>query len=196
MKTHGQAYQDTRLPWGLKNSMMLFQRYTMLIRMMMLKDGYKNILVYVDDFLVIDKSKKQCNKIWGILNDLCATLGLDISQKTSKLVPPTQHIKFLGIWLNSNENGKGICTMKMDPDKLKKLQLSIKDVLYRDATQPGKITKHELDVMLGRMAHLQQTAYAAKGFYRNILNLRHSPKFDGKLDKGFKYDAKFWLNKI
>ena len=195
LKDQGQVYQETRLPFGLKCSMMHFQRYTYLARLIMLRRGITKVLVYVDDYLVIDTTRRGCQRKWSLVNELLGALGLQVCTKPQKLVKPTQHIKFLGIWISTNEDGKGKCTLRLDPEKLQVLRAQIRKVIHM-AKNDQPVTRHELDVMLGRMAHLQQTVYSAKGFYANIIRLRHSKDFTGKLTKGFLHDARFWLEKI
>jgi len=44
---------DTRLPFGAKCSPEIFHRFTPAVRQMMARRGYRDIIVYLDDFLVI-----------------------------------------------------------------------------------------------------------------------------------------------
>ena len=160
----------------------------------MIKDGYEKLLVYVDDFLVIGDNHTECEMAWRQLRKLLKALGLPVSDKDTKLIPPTTRIKFLGIWINTDDVTG--CTFTMDKEKLSKLQKTLKKMLYDDRNGIRKITTKELDSLIGSMAHLQQTVYAARGFYKNILTMRHDPSFKGKLTTGFKHDAVFWLHNI
>ena len=150
VKKYGQYYQDTRLSFGLKCSMLHFQRLTMLVRLMLRRRGFTSILVYVDDFLVITESKRKCNLIWRKLNKMLNSLGLSV--KKEKLEAPTRCLKFLGIWINTDTDGKGLCTFKLDQDKLKKLQHTIRVMIHNNKTKPGQITTKDLDRLLGSMA--------------------------------------------
>lgn len=81
----------TRINFGLKSSMPTFCRFTYLARLIMLKNGFEGILVYVtDDFLVIAPTKQECEKIWNALNNLLNEFpGLAlVCTKPNKRVPP------------------------------------------------------------------------------------------------------------
>ena len=53
-------FYDTRLPFGAKCSPEIFHRLTQAVRRMMAKRGYHEIIVYLDDFLVIGSTYREC----------------------------------------------------------------------------------------------------------------------------------------
>ena len=189
-------YNDLRCTWGLKCSMFYFQRYTMLARLIMIAEGHKNVLVYVDDFLTIENSEADCKSSWIALQTILESLGFEISQKEDKLVPPTRKIKFLGLWLNSNSNTKGQCTITVDPEKLKSVQDTMKQLLHQNKHRPGTITKNQLDCLCGSLVHISQTAFAARSYYRHLLSCKNDPKISGVLTKAAVSDSYYWLNKF
>ena len=190
----GQYYNERFLTWGLKSSMFYFNRYTMLVRFMMIKDGYRNVLVYVDDFMYIDENEEECLNGWMHLNALLDRLGLPVCQKPAKLVKPTQRIKFLGLWICSNTDGQGTCQISMDPEKLEKLRRLIREIINKDKS--ASVTTHDLDCLAGLMVHVGQTAFAARGFCKSTFAMKSDKKFKGKLSKAFMCDMKFWIKEF
>ena len=88
---------DTRLPFGAKCSLEIFHRLTQAVRWMMARRGYRDITVYLDDFLVISATYQECKEKYDGLLALLQDLGFTISWR--KLIPPTQRLTFLGVQL-------------------------------------------------------------------------------------------------
>ena len=60
------------------------------IRYMMAKQGFQNIIVYLDDFLAIGATQAECMRAYKVLLQLLQDLGFTISE--GKLVPPMQSL--------------------------------------------------------------------------------------------------------
>ena len=58
---------DTRLPFGSKLSPMIFHRLTQAVRRMMARRGFHNVIVYLDDFLIVERSLEDCAKVQLVL---------------------------------------------------------------------------------------------------------------------------------
>ena len=80
----------------------------------MSRKGYNAIVVYLDDFLIIGESREACQAAFDALLALLQNLGFSISWH--KVVPPTQRLVFLGIFLDTVE-----CSMALPADKLNAL---------------------------------------------------------------------------
>ena len=91
---------DKKLPFGARKSPAIFHRLTQAVRRMMSRRGFHNIVVYLDDFLVIEKSKQRCLHAMNVLINLLRMLGFAINW--SKVIDPCHKIIFLGIELDSN----------------------------------------------------------------------------------------------
>ena len=74
-KFHGDSHFsyliDTRLPFGAKRAPGIFHCITQSICRMMLRKGYTGIIVYLNDFLVVGRTKKKCKEAY---NTLCQLL--------------------------------------------------------------------------------------------------------------------------
>lgn len=53
---------DTRLPFGASLAPSIFHRLTQSVHRMMAKRGFINMVVYLDDFLMIEESYDKCLK--------------------------------------------------------------------------------------------------------------------------------------
>ena len=61
---------DERLPFGASRSPGIFHRLTKAVRAIMNRNGYNNIVVYLDDFLIVANSYSEC---MATLNELFTT---------------------------------------------------------------------------------------------------------------------------
>ena len=90
---------DTRLPFGGRSAPGIFHRLTQSVRRMMARRGFDMIIVYLDDFLVIGKTKAECQAAFDTLRDLLQSLGFELSP--SKVILPCQRLVFLGIFIDA-----------------------------------------------------------------------------------------------
>jgi len=106
---------DSRLPFGARLGPSIFHRLSQAVRRAMAAHGFDGLVVYIDDFLVVSKTKEHCNEALHFLIRLLRKLGFGISW--AKVVAPTQRLVFLGILIDTTE-----CTLGLDDDKLAQLQ--------------------------------------------------------------------------
>ena len=92
---HFTYFVDTRLPYGGRRAPGIFHSLTQAVKRMMAMRGYKMIVVYLDDFLIVASSWTQCMEAYECLLELLQNLGFEISFR--KVVPPTQCLTFLGV---------------------------------------------------------------------------------------------------
>ena len=119
---------DTRLPFGAKCSPEVFHRLTQAVRRMMAKRGYHEVIVYLDDFLVIESTYRDCKEKYDSLLALLQDLGFSISWR--QLVPPTQCLTFLGVELNTTA-----CTLTPPAAKLQEFQRLIVQFQHKQRAQ-------------------------------------------------------------
>ena len=89
---------DTRLPFGGKSALAIFNRITQTVKGMMIRWSYNLIVAYLDNFLIISNSKDKSQAFYDFLAALL--LDLDFQLTGTKLVPPAQ-FNFLGVEINS-----------------------------------------------------------------------------------------------
>ena len=103
--------KDTKLPFGAKLSPGIFHRLTQAVKRMMARRGFNLLIVYLDDFLIISRSKEVCAQALNCLIQLLRKLGFAIHW--GKVVDPTTKITFLGIELDSMS-----MTLRLPEEKL------------------------------------------------------------------------------
>ena len=99
---------DFRLLFGAKSSAAIFHRLTQSVLRMMEGRGFKTIIVYLDDFLIIAETKKECHRAFTTLLQLLIHLGSQISWH--KIIGPTQKLVCLGVELDTAH-----CEMALPP---------------------------------------------------------------------------------
>ena len=80
-------FYDARLPFGARAAPIIFHCLTQAVRRMMAKQGFHDVVAYLDDFLVIGRTAAECHTAYDTLLQLLTDLGFQISMH--KLVPPT-----------------------------------------------------------------------------------------------------------
>ena len=90
---------DKKLPFGARKSPAIFHRLTQSVRRMMARRGFSDIVVYLDNFLIIERSQQRCLQAMNTLVYLLRSLGFAINW--SKVIDPCHKIEFLGIELDS-----------------------------------------------------------------------------------------------
>ena len=120
---HFTYFVDTRIPYGGRRAPGTFNCLTQAVKQMMARRGYKMIIVYLDDFLIIAPSFAQCLEAYECLLELLCKLGLEISWK--KVVSPTQCLTFLEVQIDS----VGQCLL-LPQDKLVESQAFVQAFLY------------------------------------------------------------------
>ena len=121
---HPTYFFDTRLPFGAKSSPDIFHTLTRSVRRMMERRGFKTIIVYLDDFLIIGETKGECQQAFTTLLQLLIDLGFQISWH--KVIGPTQKLVFLGVELDTAH-----CEMALPPTKLTELHHVVSRFLFR-----------------------------------------------------------------
>ena len=178
-------FVDTRLPFGGRRSPEIFHRLTQAVKRIMSRKGYNAIVVYLDDFLIIGESREACQAAFDALLALLQNLGFSISWR--KVVPPTQRLVFLGIFLDTVE-----CSMTLPADKLNALHSYLLEFsLHRRAS------KRQLQVLAGKLNWACRIVYGGRTFLRRIIDqicLLKSPRAKYKLSVEFFADLHWWIS--
>ena len=119
---HFTYFVDTRLPYGGRRAPGIFNHLTQAIKRMMARRGYRAIVMYLDDFLVIGATWQECQEVLECLLKLLKVFGFEINWK--EVVPPTQQLVLLGILIDTISQ-----ILSLPQDKHVELQSVIKDFL-------------------------------------------------------------------
>lgn len=151
-------FRDTKLPFGARLSVGIFHRLTQAVKRIMARKGFDLLVVYLDDFLIISKSKEQCALALQILIKLLRKLGFSIHW--GKVVDPTQIITFLGVELDS------ICmSLRLPHDKLMSIREELQGFINRKRT-----TKRQLQSLAGKLSWAASVVRGGRVFLRRIFN--------------------------
>ena len=95
---------DTKLPFGCRLAPGIFHRLTQAVKRMMMRRGFTALVVYLDDFLIVAPTAKECALALNTLIALLRKLGFRINW--SKVIDPIQTIIFLGIEIDTKSMTK------------------------------------------------------------------------------------------
>ncbi|XP_041346993.1 uncharacterized protein LOC121366726 [Gigantopelta aegis] len=150
----------------------------------MAEKGYKDIVVYLDDFLIIAKSYDECQNILNILMQLLRELGFHINY--NKLEGPAQTLTFLGVVLNSLA-----MTLSIPHDRITELRGLLVKTLSN-----GKITKRQIQSIVGKLNWITQCVYGGRFFMRCLIDRANGlkcPWHKSRITKDMKGDIMWWI---
>ncbi len=175
---------DHALPFGARLAPWIFTRITQAVRRMMLRRGFM-VVVLLDDFLLLESTKKRCQLALETLLQLLRKLGFAISY--SKVVSPTQKLCFLGI---------NICTvtltLSLPTDKVVKFMDLLKDFSVRK-----RASLRQMQSLAGRLNWASQVVRGGRTYLRRVLDLMkplREPHHKVLLGAGFQADIQWWIN--
>lgn len=184
-------FVDTRLPFGLKNSSEIFCRLSTAVRAMMVTRGYESVVVYVDDFLIIEDAQERCAQALQALLELLGGLGFTVSPH--KTVQPTHELTFLGYMLRTNEGDAGAMSISVPQEKLRKAQATA-----RELADQRQISLKAAQSALGYFNHLAMAVYAARCFMRRIMDAVTEAERQGRrhitVTRDIQMDLRFWIH--
>ena len=145
---------DTRLPYGGRRAPGIFNCLTQAVKRMMARRGYRAIVVYLDDFLVIRATWQECQEVFECLLQLVKNLGFEINQK--KVVPPTQQLVFLCILIDTISQ-----TLPLPEDKLVELQ----SIHVKEFIQRRRASKRQLQSLAAKLNWACKVVYGGRLFW-------------------------------
>lgn len=175
---------DTALPFGSKLGPYIFTKLTQAVKRMMKKRGF-NVLVYLDDFLIMEDSKEKCTEGLNILLRLLRKLGFAISY--NKIVMPTKKLCFLGINICANT-----LTLELPHEKLTAFYELCVSFQGRK-----RASLRQLQELAGKLNWASQVVSGGRTYLRRVLDLMKplkQPHHKVLLSIGFKEDIQWWMS--
>ena len=178
-------FTDNFLCFGLKNAPSIFHRISCALTRMMARNGFSNIVNYLDDFLIVASSREECLRAQLTLIHLLHSLGFQVNW--SKLSGPSQSVKFLGIILDS------IAMQAFVPeDKISALEDQLTFLISH-----RKASKRDLQRVAGLMNFLAKVVKGGRTFLRRVLDFiirLKRPFYKARITSDLRKDFCWWLN--
>ena len=174
---------DTRLPFGARMSPGIFHELTQAVKHIMACKGYTGIVVYLDDFLVVEKTKEACIESLNTLIKLLRDLGFSISW--DKVYGPTNKLTFLGIELDSTK-----MEMRLPEEKVAKFCSLIVDFCGRK-----RVSLRQCEKLAGKISWAVQVVRSGRVYLRrlfeamSVLKAKHHKL---KLSEELRQDILWW----
>ena len=182
---HTHLLCDTRLPFGARPSPTIFHKISQFIKRAIQKCGYKKVVAYQDDFLIIGDTYKECLQGWVQAMNIIVQLGFEINY--DKLEPPSTCITFLGIELNSK-----IMTLSLPSSKLDSIITEL-----QSWTPRSRATKRQLQSLAGKLNYAARVVRGGRTFLRQLLNCICSlqkPYHKARISGAMLQDIQWWQN--
>jgi hypothetical protein len=173
------------LQFGLMNACEVFNRIGRAIVRMMARKGFKCLVVYVDDFLIICPDQATTWYAYWALRALLKRLGFAINPKPHKLIPPCQVIEFLGVTLDSVNMQARLSTQKLAET------LS----LIHQTLQPPTITHRSLERLNGKLNWICKIVYGGRTFLRRLIDAHWAtsrPHHHIRISASLRQDLEWW----
>ena len=178
---------DTRLPFGARRAPGIFHRITQSVKRMMAARGYTGLVVYLDDFLIIEPSYERCWDAMQTLIGLLRKLGFSIGWP--KVEGPSQRLIFLGIEFDTVSQ-----TLHLPESKMLEFRKLLLD--FRTRTHASR---RQLQQLAGKLNWACQVVRGGWTYLRRILNLiapLRQPNHKIRLRQDFHHDVKWWIDFI
>ena len=161
--------KDTKLPFGSKLAPGIFHRLGQSVKRMMERRGFRDLVVYLDDFLVIAPTKQECQLALNTLLKLLRQLGFSINW--NKVVDPAKQLIFLGIEIDS----QAMC-LRLPESKSSALKLELVAFSKRH-----RATKRQLQSLIGKLNWAAAVVRGGRVFLRRLIDLTNTLR--GKTDR-------------
>ena len=194
----GEVYYmyDRALPFGLVTSVSSFCAVTTMIKMLLqeqLGDSC-DVLVYVDDYVLLGPLAAVEHGI-GKLRSLLKQVGLP--ENPLKADTPGQQGCYLGVDYDFTDHARLTATL---PDKkkqryVKHLQFYIDKASVTDGVESLKVSRTELQSIVGKLAFASFVFRSGRPFYQRLLQSLRGSKHKSKhvvLDQGSLDDMRWW----
>jgi len=174
---------DKCLPFGARKSPGIFHRLTQAVRRMMERRGFI-IVVYLDDFLLISRTKEHCTEALNTLIGLLRLLGFCIAWNKTEC--PTQCLTFLGVTIDTCS-----LTLHLPADKVEKMHQLLASFQGRK-----RASCRQLQQLAGRLSWASYVVNGGRIYLQRVLDLlrplRHATH-KVCLSQEFQADISWWL---
>ena len=152
-RVEGQCYHFTCLPLGLSCAPWMFTK-VMKPLMTLLRSWGIRIIVYIDDMLVMARTREEAKQHMEVLVFLLEALGFIVNQEKS-LPIPAQELEFLGLSVDSQS-----LQLKLPSKKIRQICKEVAQLLKRES-----LSAQQLSQFLGKLNAASKAMLVAPLFY-------------------------------
>ena len=157
----GNYYVDLVLPFGLRSSGAIFNKFASLVRWIIIHHyQHSDIVNYSDDFFAV-LDTQMAHAIAQLDNIIQAFQDLNIPLAEDKIEGPSTLLTYLGIVINSLR-----MTIEVPDEKLLETTISL-NKWYKRRT----CTKRELKSLIGKLGHICKVVRPGRMFSRRLIDL-------------------------
>ena len=187
----GKIYEYSALPFGLSAAPRVFTK-VMKPALAQLRSAGVCLVAYLDDFLIMGRTKKEAESAFCMTKNLLQSLGFVINLEKSQS-QATQSIDFLGLMINSRE-----MLFRLPQTRVRLIRSECKKLLQKE-----HVTVRELAHTVGTLTATRLAVLAAPLHYRALqaqktraLARLLSYELTVKLDAHSRNDLCWWINHV
>ncbi|KAI8480797.1 hypothetical protein Bbelb_414820 [Branchiostoma belcheri] len=156
----GRFYQFQCLPFGVATAPRVFTKVMKVPIALLRRRGFR-LVVYLDDILVIARSREMCRKVLQAAIDLISSMGF-VPNLSKSVLEPTQRITFLGSGIDST-----LMVMYLPEDKVSAIQQMADTLLSTDCP----VSARDLAGIIGKLQATAPSVWHAPLHFRNLQRL-------------------------
>ena len=179
----GSIYIDRMLPFGHHSAPKIFSAIADTLQWILIQQGIKHILHYLDDFILVASSQDQAHSDRSTLISTFHQLGVPL--EPSKLEGPSVCLSFLGIEVDTEA-----LIFRLPPNKLQRLQSELSRCIHRRS-----ITKRELQSLTGLLQFATKVIRPGRPFLKQLYamqNIGSHPEHHIRLNSAARADILWW----
>ncbi len=159
-------YASAVLPFGLRSSPALFEKFARALEYMSIRRGASiRTLHYLDDSITAGSCAWECKQSIDVIMDTALKAGFDLQPE--KCTNPSQVIEFLGIQINTVEQ-----TLSITNERLQEITLLLDQWIGKK-----RCTKRELLSLIGKLSFVSRVVRAGRTFLRRLICLSTKVKY-------------------
>lgn len=155
----GSFYVDTRLPFGLRSSPVLWERIASTLAWLATQLGVSHLHHYVDDFIIAAPTAALCQTQLDLFLSLCSFLNVPVS--LPKLQGPHTTVTYLGVEFD---------TLRMEA-RIPPTKLALIASLTDPTLHPRTVTLRELQAICGKLLWCSHLVPPGRTFTQRLLHL-------------------------
>ena len=159
MVWEGELFTDSALPFGLRSAPKIFSALADALEWLVRREGVESVMHYLDDYLLVAKTKAGCRDALQILLQIFERLKVPVAPE--KLEGPGTRLKFLGIEVNTEE-----MSIRLSAEKLAELRMLVAEWLGKRSCMDK-----ELESLVGKLQHATKVIRPGRTFLRCVFEL-------------------------